>query len=166
MDAILGFKPRDKIAIVEMDRRVLESVRIAIVRAYTELGISNTTLDIGTLAPARALCRPFSLRHVCRLVVRTLQGEGFEAEWLKSGLLGSPYMLHVSWKMALKQASRARKAARRSHVRHWMRKDPVSLHHTSFDLDSESAADSPRMWDNQSAYSLDLEGIANLSKAR
>ena len=165
MDVILDWKPKDKVAIVEMDRRVLESVRIAIVRAYTELGISYTVLDIGTLAPPRALCEPFSLRHLCRATVRSLQREGFEAHWLKMGFLGSPYMVHISWETALKRASRARKAARRSHTRHRRRDDSVSSHCTASEPDSESPADSPRTWDDQSAYSLDLAGIANPSKA-
>lgn len=162
MDVISGWKPRDKLAIVEMDRLVLESVRIAIVRAYTELGISNTILDIATLAPTRAMCKPFSLRHICRATVRSLQGEGFDAEWYKTGLLGSPYMVHVSWKRALKRASMARKETRTSHIQHRRRVDSVS---STFEYDSESPGDSPRIWDDQSAYSLDLEGLANPSKA-
>jgi hypothetical protein len=162
MDVILGWKPKDKAAIVEMDKRVLESVRSSIVRAFTELGISHTVLDIGTLAPARALCKPFSLRHICRTTVRSLHAEGFEAYWYKNGFLGSPYMLHVSWKTALKRASRARKAARRSHTRDRGRADSVSSYCTATESDSASPADSPRIWDDQSAYSLDLDGIANL----
>lgn len=164
MDVILGWKPRDKVAILEMDRQVLESVRIAIVRAYTELGISHTVLDIGTLAPPRALCEPFSLRHICRTTVRSLQREGFEAHWFKTGFLGSPYMIHISWETALKRASRVRKAARRSHRRHRRRDDSVSSHCTASGSESESTANSPRIWGDQSAYSLDLAALANPSR--
>jgi hypothetical protein len=92
MDVILGWKPKDKVAIVEMDKQVFESVRSSIVRAFTELGISHMVLNIGSLAPSRVLCKPFSLRHICRTTVRSLHAEGFEAYWYKNGFLGFPYI--------------------------------------------------------------------------
>lgn len=164
MDVILGFQPRDRIAIAEMDRQTLESVRLAIIRAYTELGISSTILDVGTLAGSRALCRPYSLKHICRSVVRSLKNEGFEASWDRTGLFGSPYMVNVSWSAALKRATRMRKA-RRSHRNHTNGSSLID--HGHHQLERESPIYTSRFWDESSeVVDLELDALVNPSKLR
>ena len=167
MDVIIGFQPRDQVAIAEMDRRTLESVRLAIIRTHTELGILSTMLDVGTLAGSRALCRPFSLKHICRKVVRSLRNEGFEARWERTGLFGNPYMVYVSWSTALKRTKRARKARRSQRSR----TAPLLTDHTIHGLESGSMSPTyaSRFWDENSEVmdsNLNLDALVNPSKIR
>jgi hypothetical protein len=76
MELILGFQPKDRYAIMEMDRQVVESARCAIVRCYREYGVLSTNLDIGSLAGIRALTPPFSMKRITRVVVRALVAKG------------------------------------------------------------------------------------------
>jgi hypothetical protein len=64
MDAILGYRPLNRAAIIEMDRHVLESARSAFVRAYQEFGLLNTVLDAAALGGMRAVTHPFDLDHI------------------------------------------------------------------------------------------------------
>jgi hypothetical protein len=163
MDAILGYRPPNRAAIVEMDRHVL-------VRAYQEFGLLNTVLDAAALGGMRALTHPFNLDHITRALVRSLVAEGFNAWWDKSGLNGR-YDVKVDWRVALNSAQRAKRRAR--HLRSKARK-------VSHEVDSplpkaakqhDDAYVSPR-YAPSVAWTVDAESIlapdmlANPEKAR
>jgi hypothetical protein len=95
MDAILGFRPQTRIAIVDMDRKFLESALSAIVRSHQELGALETTLDAINLGGIRCLADPFDLLHICRALVRSLIAEGFNAFRDKSNA-NCPYTVKIS----------------------------------------------------------------------
>jgi hypothetical protein len=115
MDAILGYRPQSRFAIIEMDKSVLESARSATVRSYQEFGLLDTILDAAALAGMRALTEPFDLRHITRQLVRSLVAEGFNAFWDESDLHG-PFAIKVSWRAALNHASQARRRARKLQI--------------------------------------------------
>jgi hypothetical protein len=106
MDAILSYCSSTTFAIEQMDRAVLESAKTAIVRSYREFELLETILD-----PA-ALAEPFNLRHITRALVRFLNAEGFRSYWDRSGIHG-PLAVKVSWRVALKNASRAQRHAKK-----------------------------------------------------
>src|SRR5690242_6475836 len=108
MEAILGYRPPTTFAIEQMDRAVLESAKTAMVRCYREFGLLETILDPAALAGIRALAEPFDLRHITRALVRSLNAEGFHSYWVRSGIHG-PFAVKVSWRVALKNASRAQR---------------------------------------------------------
>jgi hypothetical protein len=112
MDAILGYRPPTTFAIEKMDRAVLQSAKTAIVRSYREFGLLETILDPAALAGIRALAEPFNLRHITRALVRSLNAEGFRSYWDRSGIHG-PIAVKVSWRVALKNASRAQRQAKK-----------------------------------------------------
>ena len=112
MDAILGYRPPTTFAIEQMDRAVLESAKTSIVRSYREFGMLETILDPAALAGIRALAEPFNLRHITRVLVQSLNAEGFHSYWDRSGIHG-PFAVKVSWRVALKNASRAQRQAKK-----------------------------------------------------
>jgi hypothetical protein len=116
MDAILGYRPQSHFAIQQMDRAVLESARSAIVRYYQEFGLLETVVDVAAFGGIRALAKPFDLRHITRALVRSLVAEGLNAYWDKTCMHG-PFAIKVSWRTALRNASQARRRARKSQKR-------------------------------------------------
>jgi hypothetical protein len=72
----------------------------------------ETILDPVALAGIRALADLFNLRHITRALVRSLNAEGFNSYWDRSGIHG-PFAVKVSWRIALKNASRAQRQAKK-----------------------------------------------------
>jgi hypothetical protein len=173
MDMILGHRPESRFAILEMDKNVLDLARFAIVRCYREQGLLSTTLDIGSLAGIRALTFPFDLAHITRAVVRSLVAEGFNAHWDKTTLNGngSLYVVHVSWRLALNSAQRARRRAR--HLRSKAREVSHEIESPlpTADKQHEKCYESPRYapsvaWTDVVEPILGLDMLANPQKAR
>ena len=168
MDAILGYRPLNRMAILEMDRAVLESARVAIVRSYREFGLFETVLDAAALGGIRALTAPHDLNHIARALVRSLVAEGFNAHWDKTGLNG-PYAVKVDWRVALNSAAKAKRHARRLRS-----KARESSHGTEGQVPAADKQHSPRcespryapsvQW-TDSEPALDLDMLANPHKA-
>jgi hypothetical protein len=170
MDAILGYRPLNRSAIIEMNRHVLESARSAIVRCYQEFGLLSTVLDAAALGGMRALTHPFNLGHITRALVRSLIAEGFNAWWDKGGLNG-PYDVKVDWRVALNSAQRARRRARRlrSKVREVSHEveSPLPTADKYHDDCYESPRNAPSVaWTDDVEPILDLNMLANPEKAR
>jgi hypothetical protein len=171
MDAILGYRPQSRFAIIEMDKSVLESARSAIVRSYQEFDLLDTILDAAALAGMRALTEPFDLRHITRQLVRSLVAEGFNAFWDKSDLHG-PYAIKVSWRAALNHVSQARRRARKLRISttHADMHEKGVLSPTNC-TEPRAVSPSPSccapsvVWDNTEPL-LGLEMLANPEKAR
>jgi hypothetical protein len=171
MDTILGYRPRSRSAIIEMDCSVLQSARSAIVRSYQEFGLLETVLDAAALGGMRALIEPHDPRHITRALVRSLVAESFDAYWDKTGMNG-PYGVKVSWQTALNCATQARRRARKLRVKtaHTKEHDTEA---SSLKICATPRADSPPysyrapsiIWDDSEPL-LGLEMLANPSKAR
>lgn len=169
MDLILGFQPKDQHAIMEMDRQVLESARIAIVRCYREHGLLSTHLDIGSLAGIRALTRPFNLKHITRMIVRSLLAEGFNAYWDKSETHGTRYVVYVDWRVALKCAQKARRDARRrrsSRIMINQKRCKTPEPQTLPDMECEWVSETPGFWMDQDSEIPALDWLANPQKVK
>jgi hypothetical protein len=169
MDLVLGFQPRERDAIAEMDRQVLESARCAIVRCYREHGVLSTKLDIGSLAGIRALTPPFSMKCITRMVVRSLVIESFNAHWDKSEVHGTRYVVYVDWRVALKCAEKARRDARRRrrsrvmmHQKRCGTPDPQSLP----DVECESVSETPSFWTDRDSEIPALDWLGNPLKVK
>jgi hypothetical protein len=172
MDAILGYCPPTTFAIEQMDRAIVESAKTAIVRSYREFGLLETILDPAALAGIRALAEPFSLRHITRALVRSLNAEGFDSYWDRSGIHG-PFAVKVSWRVALNNASRAQRQAKKLRL-----KEPQLTAHsharesilpTGCTCIKARSPSSPRyapsmVWSD--APILELEALANPNKVR
>jgi hypothetical protein len=169
MDFILGYQPTDRDTIAEMDRHVLESARSAIVRCYREQNLLSTHLDIGSLAGIRALTRPFNMKHITRMVVRSLVAEGFDAYWDKSEKHGTQYVVFVDWRVALKCAEKARRDARQGQKSRFMvhRKRRGNIEPQPFyEVERESVSYAPDSWTDQNAEIPGLDCLANPEKVK
>jgi hypothetical protein len=166
MDMILGHRPQSRFAILEMDKNVLDLARTAIVCCYREQGLLSTTLDIGSLAGIRALTYPFDLAHITRAVVRSLVAEGFNAHWDKTTLNGSGslYVVHVSWRVALNYAQRARRKARERQKQR-VKTHKVPTDEMAHDSNCTSPGYAPSItWIDDVDPVLDLDMLANPDK--
>lgn len=168
MNMILVFQPKDRSAIFDMDKRVLESVRFAIVRCYQDQGCLNTTVDIGSTAGTRALCHPFDLAHITRFGVKSLVAEGFNAYWDRTKSDGLPYIVHVDWRVALNRAQRAKREARRLRqlrIKRREERSTASANQRSHDFECKSTEDATSAW-TANAEIIGLEMLANPNKRR
>jgi hypothetical protein len=172
MDAILGYRPPTTFAIKQMDCAVLESAKTAIVRSYREFGQLETILDPAALAGIRALAEPFSLRHITRALVQSLNAEGFHSYWDRNGIHG-PFAVKVSWRVALKNASWAQRQAKKLRTKEPLltapsheRESILPTGCTSVEAESPTSPQyAPSMvWSD--APVLELEALANLNKVR